>query len=360
MDTQHIRKIIHIDMDAFYASVERRDNPNLLGKPLVVAGTGPRSVVCTASYEARQFGVHSAMAVTTAKRLCPDAIYVPPDFPRYRAVSVQIHTIFARYTSLIEPLSLDEAFLDVTDYAGPLIYAQDIAQHIRASILSETGLTASAGIAPNKFLAKIASDWRKPNGQFVIAPQQVLRFLHHLPVGKIPGVGKVTERKMQDLGWHTVGDLARIERPILVHHFGRWGHRLYDLARGRDERAVQAQRQRQQISQEITLIHDENLAQICLRLPELAERLVVLMQRKRMMGSCVTLKLKTSNFHTLTRSQTFSHPLTEVSALLQAADSLITRMPQTAAEYRLIGLGISHLQAEHNQLDLWSTDSCQP
>lgn len=181
------RKIIHVDMDAFYASVELHDRPELRGQPVVVAWDSIRSVICAASYEARRYGLHSAMSVAKARRLCPHAVYIPPNFERYRAVSRQVHAIFARYTHTIEPVSLDEAYLDVSNYQGPLPYARDIARAIRTDIFTETGLTASAGIAPNKFLAKIASDWRKPNGQFVIAPAQITAFLQSLPIGKIPG-----------------------------------------------------------------------------------------------------------------------------------------------------------------------------
>ena len=194
------RKIIHIDMDAFYASVELREQPHLKGLPVVVAWEGARSVICAASYEARQFGLHSAMSVATAKRLCPQAVYVPPHFDLYRQVSAQIHAVFRRYTDLIEPLSLDEAYLDVTHNFKNIPYASEVAKEIRAAIFEETGLTASAGIAPNKFLAKIASDWRKPNGQFVLPPHKVMAFLETLSLGKIPGVGKVTLKKMQSLG----------------------------------------------------------------------------------------------------------------------------------------------------------------
>ena len=190
------RKIIHIDMDAFYASVELREQPHLRGKPVVVAWEGPRSVICAASYEARQFGLRSAMAVATAKRLCPQAVYIPPHFDLYRRISQQIHAIFARHTDLIEPLSLDEAYLDVTRNFQNIPYAGEVARMIRAEIRRETGLTASAGVAPNKFLAKIASDWRKPDGQFVLPPQKVAAFLETLPLEKIPGVGKITLHKM--------------------------------------------------------------------------------------------------------------------------------------------------------------------
>lgn len=351
------RKIIHIDMDAFYASVELRDRPELQNKPVVVAWDGPRSVICAASYAARKYGLHSAMAVSTAKRLCPQAIYITPDFNKYRAVSQYIHSIFSRYTHQIEPLSLDEAYLDVTNYQGNLPYARDISSEIRASILSETGLTASAGIAPNKFLAKIASDWRKPNGQFVIAPSQVMNFLQKLPLGKIPGVGKVTEQKMNALGWKTVGDLSQVNLSVLVHHFGRWGYRLFDLAQGRDDREVTPERNRQQISTEITLIENENLIEIARHLPDLAQTLVETMQQKQLQGNCVTLKLKTADFQIHTRSQTYSSPLPDAAALIAAGQDLLKRLPDNGEQFRLIGLGISHFYQHEYQPDLWASEN---
>ncbi|PIT52221.1 DNA polymerase IV [Snodgrassella alvi] len=351
------RKIIHIDMDAFYASVELRDRPELKNKPVVVAWDGPRSVICAASYAARKYGLHSAMAVTTAKRLCPQAIYISPDFGKYRAVSQQIHSIFSRYTLQIEPVSLDEAYLDVTNYQGTLPYARDIAREIRVAILNETGLTASAGVAPNKFLAKIASDWRKPNGQFVIAPTQIMAFLHNLPLGKIPGVGKVTEQKMHALGWATVGDLRQVSLSVLVHHFGRWGYRLFDLAQGRDDREVTTERDRQQISTEITLNDNKNLVEIAHHLPELAQTLVKNMQCKQLQGSCVTLKLKNTHFQIYTRSQTYSSPLPDAPALIAAGQDLLKRMPNDSALFRLIGLGISHFHQHEYQSDLWAPGS---
>ncbi len=355
----HSRKIIHIDMDAFYASVELRDRPELRGQPVVVAWDGPRSVICAASYEARCFGLHSAMAVATAKRRCPQAVYIAPDFERYRAASQQIHRIFARYTDLIEPLSLDEAYLDVTAYCGTRRWARDIATALREAIRHETGLTASAGVAPNKFLAKIASDWRKPDGQFVIAPSQVSSFLARLPVGKIPGVGKVTERKMQALGWHTVGQLATAERSELLLHFGRWGQRLYELARGRDNRPVQTVRERRQISTETTLPQDEPLAQIGRHLPLLAAELAAQLATKHCAGHCITLKLKNSEFQTRTRSQTFSTPLHTAADLQQAAGGLLQRMPAGTQRFRLIGLGISQLQDRGQQAGLWQAATDQ-
>src|SRR3989441_629573 len=232
------RKIIHIDMDAFYASVEQRDDPQLRGKPVVVAWRSKRSVVCAASYEARRFGVRSAMPASRAERLCPGAIFVPPDFPRYQAVSRLTREIFKRHTDRVEPLSLDEAYLDVTENKTGLPTATMVARTIREQIRQELNLTASAGVAPNKFLAKIASDWRKPDGLFVIQPDDVDAFLLPLPVGRLPGVGEVTQEKLAKLRIHTVGELRGMELSILEHEFGRYGVRLYELARGIDDSEV--------------------------------------------------------------------------------------------------------------------------
>src|SRR6266404_2318137 len=226
------RKIIHVDMDAFYASVEQRDDPQLRGKPVVVAWRGNRSVVCAASYEARRFGVRSAMPATRAARLCPDAVFVPPDFSRYRAVSRLAREIFRRHTDLVEPLSLDETYLDVSENKTGLPTATRVARIIREQIREELNLTASAGVAPNKFLAKIASDWRKPDGLFVIQPDDIDAFLIPLPVGRLPGVGKVTGEKLAKRGIQTVGDLRGLELPALEADFGSYGIRLYDLSRG--------------------------------------------------------------------------------------------------------------------------------
>lgn len=349
------RKIIHIDMDAFYASVELREQPHLKGRPVVVAWEGARSVICAASYEARQFGLHSAMSVATAKRLCPQAVYVPQHFDLYRQVSAQIHAVFRRYTDLIEPLSLDEAYLDVTRNFKNIPYASEVAKEIRAAIFAETGLTASAGIAPNKFLAKIASDWRKPNGQFVLPPYKVMAFLETLPLGKIPGVGKVTLKKMQSLGMRTAGDLRRFERGELLNHFGRYGYRLYDLVRGTDERPVKAERERLQISTEITLPEDLPLEQAAGHLPHLAEDLWRQITRKNVEAQSVTLKLKTYDFRIITRTLTYSSVLPDCAALLQAAQMLMARVPpQTEDAFRLIGIGVGHLVPKNQQQDLWA------
>src|SRR6201984_62241 len=250
------RKIVHIDMDAFYASVEQRDDPKLRGKPVVVAWRGTRSVVCAASYEARRFGVHSAMPAVRAERLCPEAVFVPPDFPRYRAVSQMARAIFLQHTDLIEPLSLDEAYLDVTENKSGLPTATRVAKTIREQIRGELRLTASAGVAPNKFLAKIASDWRKPDGLFVIQPEEVDAFLLPLPVGRLPGVGKVTEEKLTHLGIKTVAQLRALERATLEDEFGRYGVRLHDLAQGIDESPVVPDRPTKSISVEDTFPED--------------------------------------------------------------------------------------------------------
>jgi len=223
-----LRKIVHVDMDAFYASVEQRDNPELRGRPVVVAWRGARSVVCAASYEARKFGVRSAMPAVRAERLCPEAVFIPPDFVRYKAVSRAVREIFERHTDLIEPLSLDEAYLDVTENKLGLATATRVAKKIRQEIREELNLSASAGVAPNKFLAKIASDWRKPDGLFVIQPHEVESFLVPLPVGRIPGVGQVTEARMKSIGIATVGDLCAMEISTLEGHFGRYGRRLLE------------------------------------------------------------------------------------------------------------------------------------
>ena len=267
-----MRKILHIDMDAFYASVEQRDDPALRGRPVVVAWKGARSVVCAASYEARTFGVRSAMPALRAEALCPQAVFVPPDFTRYREASRLVRAIFARHTDQIEPLSLDEAYLDVTTNKHGIASATAIADAIRADIRSEVGLTASAGVAPNKFIAKIASDWNKPDGQFVVRPAQVLDFLAPLAVGRMPGVGRVMEGKLATLGIATVADLRARAVQELEARFGRYGRRLHELSLGIDDRAVVAERPTQQISAEDTFADDVPLAATAAMISVLAEK----------------------------------------------------------------------------------------
>ena len=338
-----MRKIIHVDLDAFYASVEQRDDPSLRGRPVVVAWRGARSVVCAASYEARTFGVRSAMPALRAERLCPDAVFVPPDFPRYKEASRQIRGIFARYAPLIEPLSLDEAYLDVSQPLIDLGSATAIASAIRAEILEQTRLTASAGIAPNKYLAKIASDWRKPNGQFVIRPGQAEAFLTPLPVGKLPGVGKVTETRMAELGVKTVGELRALPLPALQAAFGRYGERLYELARGIDAHPVCNERPTQSISAEDTFAEDRLLVDTGDTIVQLAERVWRGQLRERRIARSVVLKLKTREFRLLTRTLTPAQPPHDLDELVRLALDLRARVdlpPQT--RYRLVGVGLSN------------------
>jgi DNA polymerase-4 len=280
-------------MDAFYASVEQRDDPKLRGKPVVVAWRGNRSVVCAASYEARRFGVRSAMPALRAERLCPEAIFVPPDFTRYKAVSRAVREIFQRHTDLIEPLSLDEAYLDVTRNKMELPTATRVAKRIREQIFAELNLTASAGVAPNKFLAKIASDWKKPNGLFVIQPHEAQSFLLPLPVGRIPGVGQVTERRMKALGIATVGDLCALGPSTLESCFGSYGARLYRLARGIDDSPVVPNRISKSISAEDTFPEDIPLADTESKVRALAEKVWKSSSGNARAAKTVVLRLKT-------------------------------------------------------------------
>lgn len=344
-----LRKIVHVDMDAFYASVEQRDDPSLQGRPVVVAWKGKRSVVCAASYEARRFGVRSAMPAVHAERLCPDAIFVPPDFSRYKAVSHAIREIFQRHTDAIEPLSLDEAYLDVTENKTGLPTGTRVAQMIRQQIRAELNLTASAGVAPNKFLAKIASDWKKPNGLFVIQPHEVQAFLFPLPVGRIPGVGRVTETRMAQIGVKTVGDIFRMSMSDLEMRFGRWGTRLYELARGIDHNPVLANRVRKQISAEDTFPDDIPLPECAPHIRRLAEKVWAVSRENARGGRTVVLKLKTKEFSSLTRSLTPSAPPSSCAEFADIALRLCERVelgPQQL--YRLVGVGLSNFQTEQD------------
>jgi DNA polymerase-4 len=337
------RKIIHADMDAFYASVEQRDDPQLRGKPVIVAWKGNRSVVCAASYEARTFGVRSAMPATRAERLCPTAIFIAPDFARYRAVSREVREIFKRHTDLIEPLSLDEAYLDVTENKTGLPTATLVARSIREQIRQELKLTASAGVAPNKFLAKLASDWKKPDGLFVIQPDEVDAFLLRLPVGRLPGVGKVTEEKLATLAVKTVGELRGVELAKLEQEFGRYGVRLYELARGIDENPVVPDRPTQSISVEDTFPQDVLLAETEPMIRRLAEKLWSASQKESRIPRTVVLKLKTREFKILTRSFTPDRPPSSCDELAEIALKLRERVdlgPQQ--RFRLVGVGFSN------------------
>jgi len=343
------RKIVHIDMDAFYASVEQRDDPQLRGKPVIVAWRGARSVVCAASYEARKFGVRSAMPTVRAERLCPNGAFLPPDFPRYRAVSRQVREIFKLHTDLIEPLSLDEAYLDVTQNKTGLPTATAVARAIRDKIHTELNLTASAGVAPNKFLAKIASDWKKPNGLFVIQPEEVDSFLAPLPVGRIPGVGKVTEEKLKGLTIQIVADLRRLELSELERRFGRYGTRLYELARGIDESAVVPDRPTQSISAEDTFEQDVLLSEMEPMIRRLAEKTWEAASKESRVARTVVLKLKTSQFKILTRSSTPSTPPSSCDELTNIALALRERVALNSGQrFRLVGVGLSNFFEREN------------
>lgn len=351
----NLRKIIHIDMDCFYAAIEARDNPNLRGKPLAVGGSpDARGVVATCSYEARQFGVHSAMPMKTALRLCPELIRVPPHRAVYQAVSEQIHTIFAAYTNLIEPLSLDEAYLDVSSCKQHQGSATLIAQAIRARIWQEQQLTASAGIAPNKFLAKVASDWHKPNGQFVIRPQDIAKFMLTLPVKRIPGVGTVTAERMAALGIRSCEDLQSWSVDKLCAEFGRFGNRLYELARGIDSRPVSVDNSYKSISVEDTFATDlPDLAACYAELPALfkalEQRLAKAQATQRLVPKSLVVKMRFQDF-TLTTAQT-TNSLVEESLFLPLIRQAWERRQMPV---RLLGIGVHFAEpwrAEQLSLD---------
>lgn len=349
------RKIIHIDMDAFYASVEQRDNPLLRGKPVAVGRAEERGVVAAASYEARKYGVHSAMPSVTARRKCPSLIFTPPRFDVYKAISRQIRDIFARYTMIIEPLSLDEAYLDISDFSAEPFSASKIAEEIRAAILLETGLTASAGISYNKLLAKLASDYRKPNGQFVITPKMGPGFAAALPVGKFHGVGPATAAKMQNLGIETGADLCKRPLDFLERHFGKIGRYYYGIARGIDERPVEANRIRKSIGTETTFATDLfTLDEAKASLAPLIDKLWRHCQTLKAHGRTITIKIKYSDFQQITRSHTFLAALETKDELNEAAVHLLSTLFPPPLGIRLLGVSLSSLteEGESEQLAL--------
>ena len=348
-----MRKIIHIDMDAFYASVELRERPELKDSPVVIASHHPRAVVAAASYPARVYGLRSAMSMGQARKLCPQVIVIEPDFAKYRQVSAQIHQIFQQYTSLIEPLSLDEAILDVTENLQQIPSATEVAMRIREDIFQATGLTASAGVAPNKFLAKIASDWHKPNGICVIKPSQVQRFIQDLPLKKIPGVGKVTQEKLKSLNLETLGDLQQIDEALLIQHFGKYGRRLFLYAQGIDERPVEVERERQQISKETTFDDDLHLNQCRPYWEPLLGQVWQSLQKKQLSARGVTVKLKLKNFQVMQHSKSFKQVLRSPQELAQALDLLLDDLhiaPQM--QFRLIGVGVYQLSVPETETQL--------
>ncbi|WP_316184086.1 MULTISPECIES: DNA polymerase IV [unclassified Bradyrhizobium] len=342
-----IRKIIHIDMDAFYASVEQRDNPELRGKPVAVGGSRERGVVAAASYEARAFGVRSAMPSVTAKRQCPHLIFVKPRFEVYKAISQQIRAIFAEHTPIIEPLSLDEAYLDVTENLQGIPLARDIALQIRAKIKAETGLNASAGVSYNKFLAKLASDHRKPNGQYVISPEMGPAFVEGLPVGRFHGIGPATAAKFNALGIHTGLDIRNQTLPFLQQHFGKAGHHYYWISRGIDNRPVRANRIRKSVGAENTFSTDlTDFEPMLAELQPLIDKVWQHCEASGNRGRTVTLKVKFADFEIITRSRSVANLVASREDLARLSVALLQSEMPLAKPVRLLGVSLSSLQQQ--------------
>ena len=341
------RKIIHIDMDAFYASVEQRDDPTLRGKPIAVGGGGPRGVVATASYEARTFGVKSAMPGARARRLCPDLLFVKPRFEVYRAVSAQVREIFIRFTDIIQPLSLDEAYLDVTVNKPGLASATVIAQEIRRMIREETGLTASAGVSYNKLIAKLASDQNKPDGICVVRPGEGAGFMAEMPVRRIHGVGPVTARRMQALGIETGADLRARDLPFLQQHFGSAASFYYRAARGEDDRPVHERQERKSVSVEDTFF-DDLITQdaLVVEIDRISQSLWGRIEKSGAYGRTIVLKIKFADFRIITRSKSMSAPVRSPDLLAETARALLLAQLPLPMGARLLGLGVHNLDAE--------------
>ncbi|WP_213979136.1 DNA polymerase IV [Sphingomonas sp. dw_22] len=348
-----VRKIIHVDMDAFYASVEQRDDPSLRGKPVAVGYGAARGVVAAASYEARKFGVRSALPSVTALRRCPELVFVPPRFDVYRAVSRQIHAIFADYTPLIQPLSLDEAYLDVTANLRGLPTAWATAKEIRARILAETGLTASAGISYNKFLAKLASDQRKPNGQFAVTPEMGAAWVETLPVSRFHGVGPVTARKMQALGIETGADLRARSMEFLRTHFGSSAGWYHAIARGEDDRPVEPDRVRKSSGTETTFDRDlTEDAEIEAGVLRMADDVWAWCEKAQAFGRTVTVKVKYGDFQQITRSRSVSGLVDTHGLLREMSLMLIRSVLPTPKGIRLVGVTVSNFEVREDTREL--------
>jgi len=344
-ENQLKRKIIHIDMDAFYASIEQRDNPEYRGKPIAVGGSpqGRGGVVATASYEARKFGVRSAMSSKKALQLCPAIIFVRPRFDVYKQVSQQIREIFKRYTDLIEPLSLDEAFLDVSTDKQGIGSAIEIANLIKQSIKDELQLTASAGVSVNKFVAKIASDMNKPDGMTFIGPSKIERFMESLPVEKFFGVGKVTAEKMKRMGLHTGADLKKLNEGEAVRHFGKSGRFYYKIVRGIDDREVQPYRETKSVGAEDTFPYDlKEFEEMCDELEKIARIVYDRLERHGLKGRTITLKIKYHNFRQVTRSQSLEEGIGSVEIITAVAKKLLEASDLENVRVRLLGISISN------------------
>jgi DNA polymerase-4 len=340
------RKIIHIDMDAFYASVEQRDFPEYRGKPIVVGGAPDRrGVVATASYEARKFGIRSAMSCRRAQQLCPDVIFVYPRFDAYKQVSQAIRVIFRRYTDLIEPLSLDEAYLDVTQDKLDIGSAITIAEAIRQAIKDELQLTASAGVSINKFVAKVASDMNKPDGLTFIGPSQVLSFIEQLPVEKFFGVGKVTAQRMRNMQLFTGADLKRLSEVAMVQHFGKTGRFYYNLVRGKDNRPVQPHRTTKSVAVEDTFEQDiTDVGDMLTALKRIAIQLSGRLEKHDLKGKTITLKVKFSDFKLITRNNTSPHKVNDFESIFESATALMGKLDFEGKKVRLLGLSVSNFE----------------
>jgi DNA polymerase-4 len=340
-----VRKIIHIDMDAFYASIEQRDHPEYRGKPICVGGSpeGRGGVVATASYEARKFGIHSAMSSKRAQQLCKHAIFVRPRFEAYKEASRKIRAIFHRFTDLIEPLSLDEAYLDVTEDKQQIGSAIEIAKLIKKAIKDELMLTASAGISVNKFVAKIASDLDKPDGLTFIGPSKVEKFVEKLPVAKFHGIGKVTAEKMKKMGIHTGGDLKKLSEHEMVRHFGKTGRFFFKIVRGIDNREVIPDRETKSIGAEDTFPFDLNAIKDMFReLDKLAGVVHDRLRNYHLKGRTVTVKIKYSDFRIITRSKSFPEPIDDLDLIIETAHQLLAQTEPEGANIRLLGVSISN------------------
>lgn len=357
LEGTNYRKIIHIDMDAFYASVEQRDNPEYRGKPIVVGGLpeGRGGVVAAASYEARKFGIRSAMPSKKALELCPEVIFVRPRFEAYKEVSKSIRAIFQRYTDFIEPLSLDEAYLDVTTDKQDVGSAIDIAKQIRRAIREELNLTASAGVSINKFVAKVASDMNKPNGLTFIGPDKVESFMEQLQVEKFFGVGKVTADKMKAMGLHTGADLKKLSQDDLIKHFGKPGKFFYHIVRGIDNRAVQPEREIKSVGAEDTFSYDlTDVNEMNAELDKIAVLVHNRLTRYELKGRTVTLKIKYHDFKLITRSQSFLYPTNDVATIADTAKILLSHTNLADKKIRLLGITLSNfgeLPAKENKRD---------
>jgi DNA polymerase IV len=365
MDVSHPpaqRKIIHIDMDAFYAAVEQRDFPELRGKPVVVGGApDSRGVVATCSYEARVFGIRSAMPASYARRLCPEVIFVKPRFDVYRSLSADIQAIFCEFTDQVEAISLDEAYLDVTDSPACQGSATLIAREIKRRILESTQLTASAGVSYNKFLAKIASDRHKPDGLCLILPSEALPLLHAMPIGAFHGIGQATAARMKTLGIQCGEDLSRVPREVLIEHFGKAGEHYYRIVRGIDERPVNPDRIRKSWGAETTFQTDlTDTRAMASHLSELARRVLTKMRAQRISATTITIKVKFDNFEQVTRCRTLGYPFTALCDVLPHLSQLLERTEAGPRKVRLLGVSFSGLEAitvrNKGQMDLFAPD----